>query len=383
MATKRRSELEAFDGCPFRYDQVWNRGVPDQGDETVRGIAFHAAAFAYILRLANAQTPADHEEAVLAFREGVAQVKVPTHLIPEVHRLFFRWAEGFELDLKAYLAAEERLESRGFQFRPDLVYIRPHEVEIKDWKTYFRGLTQAQADREFQPRFYLTQAIDLWPGFRRYRFTFVFVRLNFEVSVVVDDPAQVDDWRPQVEAILDGIAAAETSGDWPAVPGSHCSLCRLACPIADNPARLPVRFTTKAQAEQAAGQVLVLEQRLKALRKALGGWCQVEGPLVLKGQVFGYAESQAVTYRLGDVAALADRAGFRTAFDNVTLSGGDLAHITKGLRGTSIDRDLRALGHSQPSWKFRHRKAGELDLAPDGQADILGDPDGDEGPDEH
>lgn len=371
----RRSALEAFDGCPFRYDQVYNRGAVDQGDESHRGIVFHAAADAYIQRLAANQVAADHEDAVDAFKAAVAELRCPTHLIDEVDRLFFRWAEGFELDLGAYFTTEERQAHRGFTWRPDLVYIRPQGVEIRDWKTYYRGLTQAQAGKEFQARFYLTQAVDIWPGFPTYSFVFVFVRLNYEVRVTVTAD-QVDAWRPQVDAILAGIQEGQATGTWPAIPGSHCSLCRLACPIVDNPARLPVRLTTPAEAKEAAGQILALEQRLKALKKSLGGFCSVEGPLVLNGQEFAHFESQGTSYRLADVLAWARQAG--VDLGDVWISGTPLKPAFAAVKGTKKADALKALGTKSPRWAFRHRKAGEPD-AVDGKVDILA---ADEGGDE-
>lgn len=368
----RRSALEAFDGCPFRYDAVYNRGAVDQGDESHRGIVFHAAADAYIQRLAANQVVSDHEDAVDGFQAAVAELRCPTHLIDEVDRLFFRWAEGFELDLGAYFAAEEKQAHRGFTWRPDLVYIRPQGVEIKDWKTYYRGLSQAQAAKEFQARFYLTQAVDIWPGFPTYTFVFVFVRLNYEVRVTVTADA-VDAWRPQVDAILAGIQEGQATGNWPAIPGSHCSLCRLACPIVDNPARLPVRLTTRAEAEEAAGQILVLEQRTKALKKSLGGYCAVEGPLVLNGQEFNHFETQGTSYRLNDVLTWARESA--VSLGDVWISSTPLKSVFAAVKGTKKATDLKALATQSPRWSFRHRKAGEPDFVP-GKVDVLAADDG-------
>lgn len=373
----RRSALEAFDGCPWRYDQVYNQGAVDQGDESHRGIVFHAAADAYIQRLAANQVPADHEDAVDGFKAAVAALRCPTHLIDEVDRLFFRWAEGFELDLGAYFAAEERQAHRGFTWRPDLVYIRPQGVEIRDWKTYYRGLTDAQAGKEFQARFYLTQAVDIWPGFPTYTFVFVFVRLNYEVRVTVTAD-QVDAWRPQVDAILAGIQEGQATGSWPAIPGSHCTLCRLACPIVDNPARLPVRLTTRADAEAAAGQILALENRLKALKKSLKGYCSTEGPLVLNGQEFAHFQGKSTWFMLGQVYNVTQRFGLTLA--GATISRRSLKPVfdtlkAEGLKAIQAEFDEAEM--SKPTWSFRHRKAGEPDAVA-GKTDVLAADDDDD-----
>jgi hypothetical protein len=358
MAKRRRSALEAYDGCPYRYDQLYNQGVEDRGDESQRGIAFHEIAFRYIDRLAKAQVPSDAEEAALAFQEGIALSQLPAHLVHEVAKLWRRFAEWFQLDLQAYLSAEEQQESERFTWIPDLVYVRPQGIEIKDWKTYYKGLTELQARREFQLKFYLVQALDIWPNFPAYTFTFNFVRIGYEVAVTFT-PDEIEDFRPEVEAILLLLEEAERTQNWPAIPGSHCTLCRLACPIVDNPARLPVRLNTKAEAMQAAGEIMALTQRRKVLTKALAGWCNQEGPIVVKGQEFAHRSSTSKTYPALDVLDLLgaryDEAGLRRLLVSATaVTKADPLKLLKG------DDDLAALAKTTTRWRFSDKKAGAI-----------------------
>jgi hypothetical protein len=367
MATKkrRRSALESYDGCPHRYDQLHNKGVEDRGDESQRGVAFHEAAFRYIDRLVQQRTPADAEEAELAFKDGISNTQLPAHIVDEVARIWQRFAEYFELDLDAYMSAEEVLESDRFTWVPDLVYVRPSGVEIKDWKTYYKGLTETQARKEFQLKFYLLQAIDTWPGFPFYSFTFNFVRLGYEVTVKLT-AEEIEKFRPEVEAIIQSLEEAERTQSWPAIPGSHCTLCRLVCPIVDNPARLPIRFTNAVDAKTAAGEVLALEQRLKVLKKALSGWCNQEGPMVVKGQEFAHSASVTVSYPAG---ALVDK--LREAYPPTELT--DQAN-TVSLSATAVKKadplkilrdKLGELEQTNTRWAFRHKKAGEIEGADD------------------
>lgn len=356
---RRRSALEAFDGCPFRYNAIYNEGAEDKGDEANRGIAFHEIAFRYIDRLAQARTPMDAEELSLAISEGIGLSNCPTALLDEVNELAGRWGSSFELDLDAYLTAEERQESDRFTWIPDLVYVRPTHVEILDWKTFYKGFTETQARKEFQARFYLVQALEIWPGFPEYWFTFVFVRLNYRVTIKVK-PDEIESWKPQIEGILAGLEAAERSGVWPAVPGSHCGLCRLACPIVDNPARLPVRLIDVAQRDTAAGEILALEQRIKALKKALGAYVTKEGPFVLNGQLFQQAQTEAVTYPAGSVLKLLKEAAGIDP-DSLTLSKTAVGKSAKGLNPDN-QAALAKLAITKTGWRFGHKKAGaELD----------------------
>ena len=70
----------------------------------------------------------------------------------------------------------------AFTTRQPEKFFAGQELEIVDWKTYYKGLSKAQAAKELQLRWYLLTAIKVWPGFPSYRFTFDFVRLGYQVS---------------------------------------------------------------------------------------------------------------------------------------------------------------------------------------------------------
>lgn len=356
MPTKkrRRSALEAFDGCPARYHQIYDLGVEDKGDEANRGIAFHEVAARYIDRLAKARTPMDLEELNLAISEGIALSNCPTAQIPEVVELVERWGQVFELDLEAYLSSEERQSSARFTWIPDLVLIRPVHVEIVDWKTYFRGFTEAQARKEFQARMYLAQALEIWPGFEEYWFTFWFVRLNTKVTIRCK-PDEIESWKPQIDGILAGLENAERTGEYPAIPGSHCGLCRLACPIVDNPARLPVRLVSTAERDTAAGEILALEQRLKALKKSLAAYVSKEGPFVLNGQAFAHTATETVTYPAAEALKVLTDVGADVS--GITVSKTGIGKVLKVLAGEAA-ATLAKLAITKTGWRFGHKKAG-------------------------
>lgn len=400
---RRRSALESFDGCPHRYNVLYNlcqcshgwrdhfaaqfsgtgclepdcpctgfTPVEDRGDESQRGIAFHEAAFRYIDRLAKAGLEADAEEADLAFQEGIALTQLPFHLVDHVARLWRPFTEWFQLDRDAYLTGEQQQESERFTWIPDLVYVRPQGVEITDWKTYYKGLTREQALKEFQLKFYLVHALDLWPGFPTYTFTFNFVRLRYAISISLT-PDQVEAFRNEVDAIDLAMTEAERSGSYPAIPGSHCTLCRLACPLVDNPNRLPIRLTTRQDAESAFGRVLILEQELKTLKKSLGGWCLREGPIRYRGQEYAHRATNSLTFRIGDVKAHAAE----DQVDGIRVTTSALKPIWK--RTVLVPQDLLDTAQGKTTWTFTHRKAGEHQ--PADTVDALGDNDTDGGDD--
>ena len=174
-------------------------------------------------------------------------------------------------------------------------------------------------------------------------------------------PDEIESWKPQVDGIVAGLENAERTGDWPAIPGSHCGLCRLACPIVDNPARLPVRFENPAQRDTAAGEILALEQRLKALKKSLAAYVMKEGAFVLNGQVFQHVQTESVSYPAVLVLKALDTNGADTS--GITLSKTAVAKPAKAL-GADAQADLAKLAVRKTGWRFGHKKAGaDLDEA--------------------
>lgn len=425
---RRRSALETFTGCPHRFDVLYNRclcghsrkdhdpvtgeccgqvknhirgksplqtlqedsgvdlgirpskmvpcpceafrSVEDKGDESQRGIAFHEIAFRYTDRLARAHVAADAEEAALAFQEGIALSQVAPHLLPDVSRLWERHSAKFQLNLSAYLMAEERQETERFTWIPDLVYIYPNRVTIIDFKTFFKGLTPDQARKEFQLKMYLLQAMEIWPGFKEYEFVFDFVRLGYEVSTVMT-PDEIEEFRPEVEAIMLSMDEAERTDNYPAIQGTHCGLCRLQCPLAENKYKLPVRLMNVDEAQKAAGRYLMQVQEVKALRKALDAWCKTEGPLNFNGHEFLHVTNTERTYPAAEVVDfLRDRGTDEELIALILLSRAALKDFGKPKRAApAVLEFLQSVEVAKTRWSFKNRKGGEI--APAGFVDVL------------
>lgn len=436
----RRSSLEAFDACPFKFDVLYNvcqhcghrhadtpnecpgdggngcmchqfAHVEDRGDESQRGIGFHEIAFRYIDRLAKAKVPADSDEASMAFREGMALAQVSARLSSQVAKLWRPFAESFELDLDAYFTAEQQQVAafclncrwRGDEdlltwtgtgsptdprmpvcpdcggpvasstWIPDLVYVRPGEVEIKDWKTYYKGLTEEQARQEFQLKMYLWLALNLWPGFSQYRFTFNFVRLRYEVSLTFT-PEEIEAWGDEIKGIMLKIYESKRTKNYPAIPGSHCNLCRLNCPVVDNPYRLPVRITRVEERNSIASRVLVLEREMRQLKKVLRANVETEGGFVHAGEIFALWPEVERRFPAQHIMDFLNERGIDTS--KITLSAsalGDLAHEKKGVPALLMEMDKTKI--EKQGWTFRHKKHGEnipagmIDLLTEGTAD--------------
>jgi hypothetical protein len=344
--------------------------VPDHNDFSDTGIGFHACAHRYILRLIDAQTPSDAEEARLAFKEGIASALTPSHLIPDVHTIFRWWSERFELELDAFLTAEERqFGSTGESFAPDLVYGRPTGLEIKDFKTFWHPLTEVQIRQDFQARVSIYHAIRIWPNFPSYIFTHEYVRFGTRVSVVFQ-PSDFDGFADEFEADVMRVQEAERRNEWPETAGPECSFCTLSCSLADHPERLPIRLTLPEQAQLVAAWRLTDDAKRRAANKSLKAYCSANGPIQVTTSA-GVVEfdnrpvmqrSYPIDQVLAEMKALgvdADAAVLATDNYSLTISHSALAKIFKAY--PELEERLQVAQRQKLTYRFGAKKPGADD----------------------
>lgn len=287
----RRSALEAF-ACPWRYHEIVMRGVQDDSPEAQRGQCLHAAARIYTHALAAQSLRQDADLAEEALRAAIAETLPPAGQVDDIVEVWQFWAERFELDLDAFLLAEERQIRGRRSWTPDVIYAYGDVLDVRDLKSFHIGLTQEYARTLMQTRFYIAEAAKIWPGFRVYRMTYEFMRLGWSVSVdfEADQVEALDRIVHLVELASD---AARKTGAFPAKPGPHCDFCRLTCPLEEElraTGRLdrPFRLTTEAEAHRAAEEYLVLERALEQRKESLAVWVATMGELDVQGALFHY-----------------------------------------------------------------------------------------------
>jgi hypothetical protein len=357
----------------------------------MRGQAFAAIKFNYLTRLAAQGLSADDEESREAFKSGIAESRCPDRLIPEVRELWDFHAERFELRLDRFVAAEQKqlpvvclecrkdwyvaevktaknhcpscgsaaLEMRPFSFTPDLVLAHPESntLEIVDDKTFYVALTEAQARASFQGRFYTRYGMARWPGFTTYRFTFNFVRLGRQVSVDYT-PADLQNLEREVEASVAKIEQARVDDYWPATAGPSCTYCELKCPLADNPAIVPKRFTLPEQAVAVANWVLATSQYIKVAKKALKAYAAANGGIDVQGVTFDNWPMQSRKYPIGAVLKVLEARNLMGAFDGeeFTLSYSALTKLFKQF--PQLEQDLLPYLQSKQTYRFAAKKPG-------------------------
>jgi len=356
LTVYRRSQIEDSD-CLHRWNQIWNVGVDDSSDYSLRGQAFAKIKHVYIERLLAIRAPQDEEEARQAFVEGIALHQTPQRLIPELRELWLRHAEWFALDLDRFLTAEERQEGDGLSFSPDLVYAHPEELEVVDDKTFWVCLTEVEAQASFQARFYIREAMKRWPHFPSYRFTFSFVRFHKTVSVTFK-PSELEALDLEVGTTIARLRHAAETNQWPAVAGPSCRFCELRCPIADEPMRLPVRLSSP-QAPQVAAWILTADKMVKGMKKALKAYCAANGPVLVGDVEFNNRPVTSRQYPVGKLLEVLAARNLMGAFESegLTISASALSKLFKQF--PKLEEDLAPYVKAKDSYRFGAKRPGE------------------------
>lgn len=359
-AVKRRSALEAFADCRFRWKAIYVDGVLDESAEARRGTTFHACAKHYIRALFDARESSNLDLARDAFTAGVVEAPCPAHLLSDVDHLFWSWAERFELDVDAYLLNEEQpADPDGYELRIDLAYARGDVLEMPDFKTHFAIWSADRVKRSFQAKFYAARARRIWPGFQTYRFVMVFVRFGVEVSVEYSQ-AELDRIDSQVSAIEAAQADTLTADVFHATPGDHCGYCSLPCPEVEKAARLPVRLLRRADAEKAAGELLVLQQAITARKQALETYTMLEGDVEVGGVLFHHKPVVSVKYA---AASLVDTLRSHDIVPIFTVGTTAVKSFLTAKKWAHVKAAVERLGYRKTSSRFTIARSAAPDDA--------------------
>jgi hypothetical protein len=346
---KRRSALETFSECQFRWHEIYVKGVKDESIEARRGTTFHACAKHYIRALFDAREASNLELAKEAFAAGLAEASCPPALYEEVHDLFWTWAEGFELDVDAYLLNEVRpVDPDDYKFQLDLAYARGDVLDIRDFKTYWQIWGEDRIKRSFQARFYAARARRIWPGFEIYRFTMVFVRFGKEVAVEFS-AAQLDRLDDQVGAIETAQLEAMARGAFPATPGDHCGYCNLPCPVVDAATTEPVRLLTADDAVRVGGEYVALLQAIGARRKALDTYCALHGDVEANGVTFHHKPTESMKFSGAAVVDLLRSKDIQPRFE---IGKTALKSFLTAQKWAHVRAALEALASRRPGSRF-------------------------------
>jgi PD-(D/E)XK nuclease superfamily len=102
-----------------------------------------------------------------------------------------------------------------------------------------------------------------------------------EPKPVVFSRTDLQDFLLDVEAIIRQLDAARESGKFPAVAGSHCSMCPAAaeCPLPAHLRNYAGAINSHDQAAEAAEWAAVMGARVKAVSEEIRRWGKANGPI--------------------------------------------------------------------------------------------------------
>lgn len=296
------SKIAAYT-CPKRYHYIHVLGLSDTSDPARRGSTIHTANELYLKALVDAGVPSDFDLAQQCLQDAIVAETCPAHLVPDCELLWANHTERFELNLEAFLEAEQRRTVADFSFKPDYTYALPDCVELHDLKTHYQAITQDGAKKDLQARMYAFLASREWPGFQTYRFVWHFIRLNHTVSVDFA-PDELDAIGRQLQSHAEAIARATEKDEWPASPGQQCAYCTFQCPAVDDAARMPARILDAAQAEQIAANLVVLKQAVSQQERVLSQYAALNGPVRAADHEYAHRPYERLSFPAEPVLAV-------------------------------------------------------------------------------
>lgn len=296
-----------------------------------RGSAFHEFARRATLELieqGEARMPAD---VARTFMQEVMKDKRWTVSAQDADRLrvmAYHWAEHFVIEPEKVVAVETKLtlDLGGFTLSGilDLVVSDDAGLRIVDYKSGFALPSQADFEASFQLPLYAVLlafgsedgGLPLGRGTDLFEISEVYPLLSpWEDGLAHRttwlNRSDLEDHRAYIESILESADHSFETGEWQAVPGSHCSTCAapLECPIPEHLRDLAGTIKDAEDAEETAVRWLFVKQETDRLWRELKDHAKSEGPIRLGGDLI--LDFSEVERRTTDYDGL-ERAIYRT-----------------------------------------------------------------------
>jgi len=225
--------------------------------------------------------------------------------LPEGPDLMDRFARSFLLNPETHYDSEYEIaitekgkltgwwsKDAWFRFKIDKVDIKEGRLVITDWKSGWNtDIDKFQLEVYAWGITYIDIVRTKWDTIL-VKNHFIRYRLEKSVEIPISAIAAIE---KKVRKI---VAQMEKAKKFPAKPGSFCSLCGYASQCAKRMSlvekgNLPV-IDTREKAIDYAGKVLVVEQRLNAVKNLLRGFVDENGNIPLATGSYGYNEQNTI-----------------------------------------------------------------------------------------
>lgn len=290
----RQSFAATYDHCPqsARFSELYP-GASSHAQ--ARGTLLHLLACRVVaVCIDRGQQAYDPDAAKELMRELITEstLAISAEEFDVLMGLAWKFAAEHVFDVANIVDLEEeyRSEIAGVivHGRPDVVEIAEQIATVRDYKTSFVIDPEADMDGTFQGRLYAKLIFDAYPHVHTVRLAWEYVRWDAIRETLI---ARSD--LPAIELYLDTlvkrIVASRDRDEWPAVPGSWCSICPAAdeCPLllAERRDGAP---TTAEMAQAYADQTVTMEALVTLRKKQLRAWCDEHGPLEVGDMEFGF-----------------------------------------------------------------------------------------------
>jgi hypothetical protein len=305
MRRFRNSQLALGRECPFAYKVAYvdcEEGVPTT--PLRRGSNAHDAVAEVIRSIVRNGIADVHRIVYSTVRGGSGEYADALGIVTTVmEQLGTEW----DIDPAAVLFVEERLEmpveltsgeTVTYFGTPDLAERESrHVVKITDHKTNWSPESEAEFRAGPQLRRYALLLHHRFPGIREFRLVKRFVRYHHRAFEEVISADSLELVRQQLVSEIEERMALDEAGEFPATPGSWCSLCRAhaRCPVIlrYREAGLPddLAIPDDDRARSMAGDAIALHEASAALKgrlKVYLGADHERGNVPVAGGEYGY-----------------------------------------------------------------------------------------------
>ncbi|MGH2715548.1 MAG: PD-(D/E)XK nuclease family protein, partial [Thermoleophilaceae bacterium] len=247
---------------------------------------------------------------------------LPIRVLDEVLRICTNYAGSHILDFENLIGVEVWLPRRGEDAdlvlagrrvvgKVDELYLleQGRLARIRDAKTNWYVWGEQEAREKLQARVYPVLVAHAFPDVEEVEVTFDFVRHGIDRTVRLS--------RGEIEEEVEKLAALiqqmQRSGPRPATPGARCAYCAYTarCPVFTALRRDLTTFTPSSgeEARKIAAELTVLEATTKQRKDALRIWTDEQGPIELKGLIWGHHAHQTPAIDIRVLAAFLEEGG--------------------------------------------------------------------------
>lgn len=278
------------------------------------------------------------EEGVFTGRDSdlLGRLPLPMDTHDFIRMAVYRWAEHTRIRPESVVCVEQMLELDvgGWTVRGkvDLVTVgEDRSLEVFDWKSSRalpsmedvavfdeqNGVYRPKAGQTVMYALLLDEGEPVdwdgekwvrrerwWPRVDRYDLSLVFPAIDLDDGLARRGPLSLGwrdlhDYMAGLRGLVSTVDGALESGDWPAVPGSHCSQCPASfdCPLGDPLREYQGSITDLPHAEAVAEELLVADENISKVKAALRAAAVENGwELVKAGSDKGYGLKTKSSY---------------------------------------------------------------------------------------